>query len=77
MCTFPPTHTKGCDVLWDVLLLEQTPRTTAAAATAAAAAGEGDCVLANVSSQALTADYSILTIKLVDALKKGSLHNYC
>lgn len=73
MCTFPPTQTKGCDVLWDVLLLEQTPRTPAAAA----AAGEGDCVLVNVSSEALTADYSILTIKLVDALKKGSLHNYC
>lgn len=62
----------GCDVLWDVLLLEQTPQTPAAAA-----AGEGDCVLVNVSSEALTADYSILTIKLVDALKKGSLHNYC
>lgn len=75
MCTFPPTQTKGCDVLRDVLLLEQTPQTPAAAA--ATAAGEGDCVLVNVSSEALTADYSILTIKLVDALKKGSLHNYC
>lgn len=42
-----------------------------------APAAEGDCVLVNVSSEALTADYSILTIKLVDTLKKGSLHTYC
>lgn len=72
ICTFPTTRTKRSDVLLDVLLLEQTPQTPTAAA-----AGEGDCVLMNVSSEALTADYSILTIKLVDAVKKGSLHNYC
>lgn len=55
-----------------MLLLEENRLTPAAAAVAAKGR-----VLVNVSSEALTADYSILTIKLVDTLKKDSLRSYC